>query len=356
MSHMSCKSFLIAIAATGALACACNRSQTNSAPSASALGTAAENPEALVAKIGDTNVNMRELEESIGPQLRELTEQAYDIRRQGLDQIVNQRLVQKAAFKKGQTEEQYLQEAVEAKVSEPSDADVKHFFEQNSAQLPPGAKLADFKDRISQFLKRQSQAERAKEVFAELRKEGNVEILLQPPAKPRLQVAATGPSRGPADAKVTIVEFSDFECPFCSRAKTVADEAMKKYDGKVRLVFRQFPLSFHAHAKKAAEASLCANAQNKFWEYHDALFAEQSKLDVPSLKQQAEKLGLDKEAFNKCLDEGAMAKTVADDMADAQKVGVTGTPAFFINGIMLSGAQPIDEFSKVIDAELSGQK
>lgn len=358
MAKTSWKMFVVALSTSASLACACsNRGPVASAPATATTAGQKEQapaPDSVVAKIGDAKVTMAELDEHVAAQLRELTDQAYEVRRQGLDQMVNQRLVQAAAFKKGLTEDKWLQEEVDKKVVAPSDAEVKKFFEQNSAQLPPGAKLADFKERIGQFLRRQGQSEQAKAVFAELRKDAGVEVLLNPPPKPRIQVEAKGPSTGPADAKVVMVEFSDFECPFCSRAKNVVDEVMKKYDGKVRLVFRQFPLSFHSHAKKAAEASLCADAQGKFWAYHDALFADQKHLEAKELKEAAKKLGLDEAAFASCLDGGSKGAIIDEDLAAAQKAGVTGTPAFFINGVLLSGAQPLEEFERVIDAELKG--
>lgn len=359
MAKASWKMFVAALSTSASLACACsNRAPVTgappAAPSAAAPAAATPAPDSVVAKIGDAKITMAELDEHVAAQLRELTDQAYEVRRQGLDQMVNQRLVQGAAFKKGLTEDKFLQDEVDKKVQAPSDAEVKKFFEQNSAQLPPGAKLADFKERIAQFLRRQAQSEQAKATFTELRKEAGVEVLLTPPPKPRVQVEAKGPTTGPADAKVVMVEFSDFECPFCSRAKNVVDEVMKKYPGKIRLVFRQFPLSFHSHAKKAAEASLCADAQGKFWPYHDALFADQKHLEPAELKAAAKKLGLDEAAFASCLDGGSKGATIEEDLAAAQRAGVTGTPAFFINGVLLSGAQPIEEFERVIDAELKG--
>jgi protein-disulfide isomerase len=341
-----------ALSAAFLFACACNKAPSGSAPASAGAGRDPA-PDAVVATIGDKKITVAELDEHIGAQLRELDEQRYEVRRQGLDQMVNQKLVQAEAVKKGVSEEQFLKDAVDAKVPPPSDDKVKEFFEKNASQLPPGAKLEDFKDRIVSFMTRQAHGERAKEVFAELRKGQNVVVNLQPPPKPRMQVEAKGPSRGPEGAKVTLVEFSDFECPFCSRARETVEKVMAKYDGKVRLVFRQFPLSFHQHARKAAEGALCANAQGKFWPMHDALFGDQSKLDIASMKETAGKMGLDKDKFAACLDSGEQSKAVDEDMAAAEKVGVSGTPAFFINGVSLSGAQPLEEFERVIDQELA---
>jgi protein-disulfide isomerase len=165
-------------------------------------------------------------------------------------------------------------------------------------------------------------------------------------------VAAEGPARGPDNAPITIVEFSDFQCPYCSRASATVDEVLNAYPGKIRLVFRHYPLPFHAEAPKASEASMCANEQGKFWEYHDVLFKNQQQLAVADLKNHASAIGLDAAKFAECLDSGKNASVVEKDMEAGKKVGVNGTPAFFINGIMLSGAQPIEEFKAVIDSEL----
>ena len=174
--------------------------------------------------------------------------------------------------------------------------------------------------------------------------------MLEPP---RVEVAATGPARGPAGAKVTIVEFSDFQCPFCARGRQVMDQVLKAYDGKVRLVFRDFPLSFHEHAVKAAEAGQCANEQGKFWPMHDWMFENQGALADGDLKEAAKKLGLDGVRFDQCMTTSKYAGVVADSMKAGEKAGVKGTPAFFVNGIFLSGALPFEKFKDEIDKALT---
>ncbi|MFH1256350.1 MAG: DsbA family protein [Candidatus Diapherotrites archaeon] len=173
------------------------------------------------------------------------------------------------------------------------------------------------------------------------------------PAQPTGNLADDDAVRGAADAKVTIVEFSDYQCPYCGKAEPTVEQILKDYDGKVKLVFRDFPLSFHQYAQKASEASECAGEQGKFWEMHDMLFANQSNLTDAELKKYAADLGLDTAKFNSCLDSGAMASEVQKDFEDGQAAGVSGTPSFFINGQILVGAQPISEFKKIIDAELA---
>lgn len=160
-------------------------------------------------------------------------------------------------------------------------------------------------------------------------------------------------SKGPKDAKVTIIEFSDFQCPYCQKAKETIDEIMKEYADKVRLVFKHFPLQFHENAQKAAEAAECANDQGKFWEMHDYMFANQNKLGIADLKKAAKNLGLNTSDFDGCLDSGKYEGKVKKDIEVGASFGVGGTPAFFINDQFLSGAAPIEDFKKIIDEELA---
>lgn len=341
-----------ALAVASSLACACTQGAQKDAAGQMAAVAGDPAPQTTVATVGEQKITLQQLDEHVGAQLRDLDEQRFQARRQGLDQMINQQLVKVEATKGGISEEQYLKGEVDAKTTPPTDEQVKQFFAQNAAQLPPNSKLEDYRERIVTFMSRQAHSERAKDVFAELRKNAKVVVSLNPPPKPRFNVEAKGPSRGPETAKVTLIEFSDFECPFCSRARDTVDKVMAKYEGKVKLVFRQFPLSFHQHARKAAQATLCAHAQGKFWPMHDALFGDQAKLEVAQLKETANKLGLDKEKFATCLDKDETNKIIDEDMAAAEKAGVSGTPAFFINGILLSGAQPAEEFERVINQEL----
>ncbi|MEW6295154.1 MAG: DsbA family protein [Candidatus Diapherotrites archaeon] len=164
------------------------------------------------------------------------------------------------------------------------------------------------------------------------------------------------PTTGQANAKVTIIEFSDFQCPYCARFVTDTYPQIKQQyidTGKAKLIFMQFPLSFHQYAQKAAEAAYCAFEQGKFWEYHDKLFANQSNLDVTSLKKYATDLKLDTAKFNSCLDTSKYASQVQSDLTEGTSLGVNGTPAFFVNGKLISGAQPFSVFQQAIDAALA---
>jgi len=168
----------------------------------------------------------------------------------------------------------------------------------------------------------------------------------------RKEVEARGPARGPENAPVTIIKFADFQCPFSARFVDTLDQVIYKYGNKVRLVFRQYPLPMHSYAAKAAEASLCAWEQGKFWEMHDAMFENQQEISVDHLKAKAAELGLNADSFNHNLDTGKYADDVQGDYQAGQEAGVTGTPALFINGRFVNGAVPLNEITKIIDDEL----
>jgi protein-disulfide isomerase len=175
----------------------------------------------------------------------------------------------------------------------------------------------------------------------------------QAPSKPvYVEIPANAPTKGPKDAKVTIVAFSDFECPFCARVNPTLDQILDTYGKDVRIVFRHLPLSFHRNAGPAAEAAMAAHEQGKFWEMHDKLFANQRQLTRENYEKWAQEIGLDMKKFRAALDTGKFKAYVDNDAQDANKVGARGTPAFFINGRLVSGAQPFESFKSVIDEEL----
>jgi protein-disulfide isomerase len=190
-----------------------------------------------------------------------------------------------------------------------------------------------------------------------LRGQAKVTVLLEEPTSARYEVSGDrGFTRGTKDAPVTIVEFSDFQCPFCKTANATIKQVLDKYPGKVRLVFRDYPLAtLHPQAPKAHEAARCAADQGKFWEYHDLLFDRSPRMAPADLKQYAQELKLETAAFAQCLDSGKYAAEVDKDFQEGVGLGLTGTPSFFINGRQLVGAQPLAAFQKIVDGELAKQ-
>ncbi len=189
------------------------------------------------------------------------------------------------------------------------------------------------------------------EVLADLKRQEDKNKPLAPEKVAKI-AEGEAPAFGPADAKVTIVEFSDFQCPFCSRAADVAHKVKEKYSDKVRFVFRQFPLSFHQNAHEAAQAALAANAQGKFWEYHDKLFENQKALTRADLEKYAKETGLNVDAFKKALDAKTYAATVDAELKLGEEVAVDGTPTMFLNGARVANPTDFEGISKQIDEAL----
>jgi protein-disulfide isomerase len=348
---MSIRSVFLAAALFGAAAC--------QAPRPASQAQKSQDPSAPVAKISGQTITAAELDESAKKELAQLDsqyqEQRYQLRRQALENMLRKRAFEAKAKQKGMTTEELFNKEIGDKVPEPSDAEVKALYEQAKAsgqQLPP---LADVKGDIAKFIKSKKAQGAISDYWDGLKKEMGIEVLLPAYEAAKVAVEAVGPSKGPDQAKVTIVEFSDFECPFCVRAEPTVKQLLEAYPGKIRLVYRDFPLPMHPHAPKAAEAAHCAADQGKYWEMHEKLFANSTKLDVADLKGYAKDLKLDQAKFDKCLDSGEKATVVEKNRKAGEEAGVSGTPAFFINGRSISGAQPLEAFKKIVDEELAAK-
>jgi len=309
---------------------------------------------APAARVGDEVITLEELERAVKPQLAKLEEQRYEILDQRLDQLIGERLLAQEAKRRNVSVEDLLKTEVFGKTPEVPDTEVQAFITQNQARLP---KMDDKELRLKVWdhLRTQKVNEQRQTYVQGLRNQGKVTVLLQEPTSVRYEVSGDrGFSRGPKDAPVTIVEFSDFQCPFCKTATVTVKQVLDKYPGKVRLIFRDYPIvSLHPQAPKAHEAARCAADQAKFWEYHDVLFERSPKLSVPELKRYALDLKLDATAFDQCLDSGKHTAEVDKDFQEGAGLGLTGTPSFFINGKQIVGAQPLAAFQKVVDSELA---
>jgi len=309
----------------------------------------------VLARIGGETITAKDLMNEVGGRLKQIDaehfEQTYEIKRNALEAMIDDRLVRSGAEAAGKTVGEYLEAQI---MPEPIDEKLlKLAYDENAEAI--GRPFEEIAPMLRAELEARARREALEGFLAGLREQAGVAILLAEPDKPRFEVSVRDgePARGPADAPVTIVGYSDFECPYCARGHKTMHELRERYGNKLRLVFRNFPLSFHASARKAAEAALCAHAQGKFWEMHDKLFASNDALAVEQLKGYAGDLGLDRASFDDCLDGGAKGSEVEEQIAVAEKLGIKGTPAFFVNGIAMMGAMPLEEFVQVIDAELA---
>ena len=316
-----------------------------------ALSAPAAVPGGVAATVGDRSITLQDLDQRAASSLMRVRQQEYEVRQQTLDGMINEELFEREAKARGVNREKLMETEVSSKVPEPSQAEIDAYYEQNKARMGSQTK-EQIGPQISAMLKQQKVSGVQAEFVKQLREKYGVKVKLEPP---RVQVSTDDDpiKGGPTGAPVTIVEFSDYQCPFCSRAEGVVDEVMKKYGEKVRLIYRDYPLSFHQNAETAAMASECAEEQGKFWEMHKAMFGNQMKLTVADLVETAGNLSLDKDKFKGCLDSGKYRSEVQKDFQDGQKYGVTGTPTFFINGIMIVGARGVESFSEIIDRELT---
>jgi protein-disulfide isomerase len=308
----------------------------------------------VVATLNGGNIVSSDLEAWIKEDLykREVTDkpagEAYDVRAQAIESLIDDRLLDDAAKKAGKAPDAYLAEQITA-LGPVTDDEVKAFFDENRQRLPQEATLDTFSARIRSHL----ESQRPDKVRADLRKGAQIAVLMQPP---RVNIDATGPSKGPADAPVTLIEFSDYQCPFCKRAEPTVIALMEKYPTQLRLVYRHMPLDgLHPRARAAAIAAVCAEQQGKFWQYHDLLFANQQALADADLEKYGTDVGLDAATFKTCRQDPASENRVNNDATAARNAGLTGTPAFFVNGILISGARPIDDFTRWIDQEIAAK-
>ncbi len=270
-----------------------------------------------------------------------------------LESVIEDRVLTAEAAKRGISKQDLLVKEVDNKVKETTPADVSGYYEANKSRI--GRPLdSSLSAQILQYLKKENAKEARAAFLDRLKRDYAVTETLQPL---RMNVDAPGsPSRGPENAPVTLVVFSDFQCPFCASVNNTLQQVLAKYGKQVRLVYRNFPLSqIHPDAERAAEASLCAAEQGRFWEMHDLLLAQQGQLKENDLKAKAAQVKLDTAAFAACLSSGRTADKVKRDQMDGYRAGVTGTPAMFINGRFLSGAVPLADIAKIIDEELHGK-
>jgi protein-disulfide isomerase len=321
---------------------------------------AAQDAEAtqLAAKVGERSITVADLDSHIKESLfREASEdrspaKLFELRSQAVEEMIDEQLLEAEAKARGLSADDLVQlELSKAKPVEQSE--IQAFYDQIKARLGD-TQLEAVADQIRQRLQGQRQAEARQAFVGGLREKAKVSVLIEPP---RIEVAADGPSLGPATAPVTIVEFSDYQCPFCKRAEPTVHEVAKRFPEQVRIVFRHFPLdNIHAEARGAAEAAACAEDQGKFWEFHALVFESSPKLAKDDLRKLAEQVKLDLAAFDACVAERRHRARIDADVEAGRAAGVSGTPAFYVNGIPLYGARSIEEFVKLIEGELAKGK
>jgi protein-disulfide isomerase len=356
------RAYVIAIAAClslGAVLAGCSDQKAAAAAPSKAATPASPNAgddiPAVLAEVGSEKITLADVRSRVGDNLDQLEaryrQNRFALIDKTLQEILRDRVLGEEAKKQGKTIDQLVEAEIGGSV-EPTETEISQWYLENRARLG-GRTLDQIKPQVVDLLRQDRRKKAMAKLEERVNKDRQVTIHLEPYRYTLNNEGA--PARGPADARVTFVEFSDFQCPFCGRFFPVMKQLEEKYGDKVRIVYRQYPIpSLHPNAFKAAEASLCANDQGKFWELHDAMFQAQEQLTVRELKEKAGRLGLDQKKFDSCLDTGRYTEQVQEDIKEGGRIGVTGTPALFVNGVQIEGGSvPFDVVAKVIDKELA---
>jgi len=356
-----CAVLVTICASLGATAGCADQKAASAATARSAASAPSSEANALpevLASIGDEKITLADLRSRVGDDLDQMDiryqQQRHKVIDQALQDILRERILGAEAKKRGKTVEQLVADEAGGSL-EPTDIEINAWYEQNKARLS-NRPLEPLRPQIADYLRKERQRDAAKKLNDRLDKENKLTVYLEPFRVPLNNEGA--PALGPENAKVTLVEFSDFQCPYCKGFFPVLKQIEEKYKDNVRIVYRQYPIaSLHPYAPKAAEASLCAHEQGKFWELHDAMFQEQDKLTIKDLKAKATRLGLDQKKFDSCLDTGKFSERVQEDTREGQRSGVTGTPALYINGVSVDGgAVGFDVMQRLLDEELARTK
>lgn len=313
--------------------------------------TASGDDTEVVATInGQRKIMLKEVDALAGPELQGLLDRINTLRWRALNNLITRALLEDEARARGLTIEELNKQLVPERVEVEQKA-VDDLYLANANRY---ASLSEdeVKQRIKLDLENRAKFEEFQKALARIRSKAKVEIYLREPVGPTVKVSDTGPSKGASSAPVTIIEFADFQCPFCKEASNTLKQLLASYGSNVRLIFKHMPLSNHQWAFQAAQAAVCAGEQGKFWEYHDRLFERSIDLSAGALKQYAADLGLKTDEFNTCMGSEHSRSIVLRDVEEAKRAGVLGTPTFIVNGRVLRGAKTLEEFRAVIEQEL----
>jgi len=285
----------------------------------------------VLATVNGQSITSGDIEDALRPIIFETQEQVYELRRGQLDSRINALLLEQEAARRNLSPDALYQLEIAPLIHQVGESEARKFYEENRDRIQGG--YVQVREQVLDYLQAQEQTKAALAFANKLRATAKIQDFLLPPTPPAYQISIEDrPMKGNPNASVTMVEFTDFQCPSCGATQPVIEEVMKELGDKVRLVVRNFPLDQHANAEMAAEAAEAARAQGKYWEYIAVLFQNQNALEVPKLKEYAGKVGLDRAAFDRALDTRQYADVVKRDLRDGNSVGVGATPTIFVNG------------------------
>ena len=309
-------------------------------------GQSDPDPKMVVAKVGGENLTMADLQQKEGGKLLQAEYQYYLNKRKALEDLIDGQLLANEARRRNISLDQLLEVEVYKGVKDPTEDQLQVYYEGLDTQEPYESVRPDVLQHI-----RDLRRNKARAAYVEnLRKQANIDVLLMPPAAD-VNIAKAY-TKGSQDAPVVLVEFADYECPYCQKVNTQIQQLKKDYGDKIAIVYKDFPLPMHHSAEKAAEAARCAGEQGKFWEYHDVLFYSR-QIEVDALKEHARVLKLDGDRFDTCLDNGTQAAAVKKDLEEGKSMGLTGTPSFFANGHFFSGVIDYATLRDMVNQQLN---
>jgi protein-disulfide isomerase len=313
------------------------------------MGMAVAQDSEVVLEINGEKITRHELHEKAAGALLQPRYDFYQAEQKALNEVIARRLVDNEARRQKLTVEELLKREVDSTVKDLTEEQLRTVYDVIASKEPFEAA----RGKIQESVRAQKMQKASAAYIESLREKANVVILLSPP---RTDVSIGDAARlGPANAPVQLVEFADYECPYCIKVYPHVQKLKAEFGDQISFVFKDFPLPMHAHAQKAAEAARCARAQDKYWQYYDKLFST-TQLDLPQLKQFAADLKLDTTKFNTCLDSGQQSAAVQKDAVEAQKIGLSGTPSFFLNGHFFTGAMSYESMREMVLRELAADK
>jgi protein-disulfide isomerase len=306
----------------------------------------ARDSEQVIAEVAGQKLTVADLQQQQGGKLLQARYQYYMNQRKALDQLIDDKLIELEAKNRHLSVEQLLNTVVYKDVKDPTEDQLQVYYEG----MESTESYESVRDRVLEHI-RELRKDKARATFVkQLRSNAQVQVLLEPPfADVDLKDAYV---HGPKNAPVTLVEFADYECPYCQKITPELQKLEKEYPDRLAVVYKDFPLPMHHTSEKAAEAARCAGEQGKFWEYHDVLFYSKL-LQISDLKAHARVLKLDGDRFDKCLDDGAETAPVKKNLEEARQLGLTGTPSFFVNGHFFSGAADYNVLKEMVEMQLA---
>jgi protein-disulfide isomerase len=352
MKHALLRSGL-ALLAFSCLRCSESTTAQNREVSSAPAATSASSSSGIAAEGKGLSITFSDVDSKLGAErLMDMRQREYDERKQALDALLEEKLVEKEAQAQGISIEQLKKKEIDEKAAKADKAEVEQLYAQNQRRLQ-GLPKEQALLTVERAVLQRNREVRAADFRRELIKKHGIVVRLDPP-RYEVAVPADAPMLGPRDAAVTIVEFADYQCPFCHQAQLAVEQILKRYGSKVRFVHRDYPLdSIHPRATPAARASRCAGEQGKFWEYHRGMLASPSGFEEDDLKRRAGALGLNLTTFSSCLAQPGGDKPIQASLEAGTKLGVSATPTFFVNGRRLVGAKGVPDFVDVIEDELA---